>query len=146
MAHFMLSIFKLDRKLNWQKTKTSVSRNMEIISEMLAAELPDVAEEAMEQLVWAAENLSENILAKLMKNFIESQKIKLLQDKESKQEGDSPDAFFLDSNNLKYSARYFPEDECWRCSCQWVYWTGVPCCHIIKMVLRQGGELRYYVN
>jgi hypothetical protein len=64
----------------------------------------------------------------------------------SQMSGNNPDTYFLDQDNLKYSVRYSPEDECWRCSCPWIYWTGLPCAHVVKMLGVYGGELSYYIS
>lgn len=41
-----------------------------------------------------------------MKNFVEARKIILLQDEDTIIRGDNCEAFFLDTDHLKYSVRY----------------------------------------
>ena len=35
---------------------------------------------------------------------------------------------------------------CWKCNCRLTYFIGLPCSHMIKVIMLYGGSLRYYIN
>ena len=46
----------------------------------------------------------------------------------------------------KYILNYDIPNETWRCSCRLIYWSGLPCHHLIKVVRRFKGSISYYIN
>lgn len=45
-----------------------------------------------------------------------------------------------------YTLKYDIESECWRCNCGFIYQSGIPCAHIIKMIRKFRGSIVYYIN
>jgi hypothetical protein len=49
------------------------------------------------------------------------------------------------SNNT-YDVTYDLGSGCWHCSCTLIYWSGLPCEHLIKIVRYFRGSISYYIN
>jgi hypothetical protein len=45
-----------------------------------------------------------------------------------------------------YCVKFCLEDYCWKCNCGFLYATGIPCSHLIKMIRKFRGSLTYYIN
>ena len=58
--------------------------------------------------------------------------------------------YTLSDNKIKnkcvYTVKYFPDQFCWKCNCSLICFTGLPCPHLIRVVLAHQGSLQYYVN
>lgn len=46
----------------------------------------------------------------------------------------------------KHTVVYHTAYGCWYCNCQWGIQRGLPCCHLMKVVTKMGGDLMYYIS
>lgn len=45
-----------------------------------------------------------------------------------------------------YTVRYSLSSGCWYCNCRFIYASGLPCAHLIKIIRKFRGSLAYYIN
>ena len=45
-----------------------------------------------------------------------------------------------------YTLKYNGGDNCWKCNCKLIYFSGLPCCHLMKVITKCGGLISYYVD
>lgn len=49
-------------------------------------------------------------------------------------------------NKCVYFCKYFLDDNCWKCNCRVIVLTGLPCSHLIRVILLTKGSLDYYIH
>lgn len=113
-----------------------------------------------------AQILSEELLRKLIYNyylsvkkcrikFIDAENPTILQIEElqiTKQQSKS-ESYLGETESLsrkasfeQYNLKFNIESNHWYCECKVINWSGLPCSHLISVILHFGGSIEYYIN
>ena len=52
----------------------------------------------------------------------------------------------LNMKTFIYTVSYSLADQCWKCNCNLIFWSGLPCTHLIKVLRLCRGSITYYIN
>lgn len=51
-----------------------------------------------------------------------------------------------EKNKCTFVCQYFISEDCWKCNCGVLYFSGIPCSHLLRVVHHMNGSIEYYIN